>query len=189
MLVLRALRKGALGIEADFSLERFSAFLYWRDGAAAVADGTLDGFASALVRSAEGHALLGRAAGGTLNSGQLCLPGGFLDARDIRPDDSIDIVASAARELEEETGLTAKDVMPQPGTIVARYGRYCCFAIEFQSPLGSDDLAARMREGLQRDRDGELTDIAIIRSQQDLARLDVLDHARFTIASVLAGSV
>lgn len=188
VFVLRELRTGAGGPEAVLSLERFSAFLYWRDGNGQ-ADGTLDGFAAAVVRSAEGHVLVGRAAAGTLNAGHIYLPGGFLDARDLRADGTIDVVASAARELEEETGLAAREVSQVPGIIVARHGRHCCFAIEYRSALTSEELARRMREGLARDASRELTEIEVVRAADDLERVDMLGHASFVIRSVLEGTL
>jgi 8-oxo-dGTP pyrophosphatase MutT (NUDIX family) len=128
VFVLRQLRREPDAVAGTFSLERFSAFLYWRDGAGT--DSTvLDGFATAVVRSAEGHVLAGRAAPNTLNAGRVYLPGGFIDARDRRPDGTIDIDASVARELSEETGLAVADLTRMPGYIVARHGRHCCFSI------------------------------------------------------------
>jgi ADP-ribose pyrophosphatase YjhB (NUDIX family) len=184
VFVLRDVWLGPSGIQGQFSLERFSSFLYWRDGLAH--DGTtLDGFGSALVRSSEGHVLGVKASTGTLNAGRVYLPGGFIDRRDVRSDRTIDIDASIARELAEETGLDAGALRRVPGYIVARHGRHCCFCIEFRSPLAAEDLRAHMVAGITRDRDRELTDVIVIRDARDLERHDVLDHARLVAANVL----
>ncbi|MGD9802483.1 MAG: NUDIX domain-containing protein [Hyphomicrobiaceae bacterium] len=123
VFVLRDVWLEGAGIAGTLSLERFSSFLYWRDGMAR--DGaTLDGFGSALVRSSEGHVLAVTAAQSTLNAGQVFLPGGFIDQRDRRGDRSIDIDASITRELLEETGLDAAALQRVPGYLVARSGRH-----------------------------------------------------------------
>jgi len=186
VLVLRELASGADGTDGVLSLERFSAFLYWRDQGRPD-DATLDGFGSAIVRSAEGHVMVGRTATNTLNPGRVYLPGGFLDARDARPDGSIDIDASIARELREETGLDAGRLQRLPGYLVARHGRHCCFAIEWHSELPAAALVDRMHRGLAEDPDRELVEILVVREPADLERYDVLSHARFVIAHVLGG--
>ncbi|MEZ5818990.1 MAG: NUDIX hydrolase [Hyphomicrobiaceae bacterium] len=172
-------------VEGLFSLERFSSFLYWRDGLGSDA-ATLDGFGTALVRSSEGHVLAVRAASDTLNSGRIFLPGGFIDARDREPGGLIDIDRSIARELAEETGLKVDDLARVPGYIVGRRGRHCCFCVEFRSALGSRDLRELMLEGARRDKDGELADVVIVARRADLDSYDVLDHARLVIESVLS---
>ncbi len=188
VFVLRQLSREPDAITGTFSLERFSAFLYWRDGVSS--DSTiLDGFATAVVRSAEGHVLAGRAAGDTLNAGRVYLPGGFIDARDRRPDGTIDIDASVARELAEETGLAVADLARMPGYIVARHGRHCCFAIEYRSPLTAAALLDRVRSSFAATADGELTELLAIASADDLARHDVLDHARFLVSHVLGDTL
>jgi len=186
--VLRQLHRQLDAIVGTFSLERFSAFLFWRDGLGADL-ATLDGFATALVRSAEGHVLAGRAAPGTLNAGRVYLPGGFIDARDQRPDGTIDIDASVARELVEETGLAVTDLTRIPGYIVARHGRHCCFAIEYRSPLTAAALLERVQRGFAVATDGELSEVLTIGGLEELARHDTLEHARFLVANLLGGTV
>ena len=185
VFVLRQLWRQGTHIEGVASLERFSSFLYWRDGRAGDAE-ALDGFGAALVRSAEGHVLAIRASAGTLNAGRVYLPGGFIDARDRRANGTIDMDASIARELAEETGLDARTLQRVPGYIVARYGRYCCFCVEFHSPLAATDLREEMLCGIAREGDGEVADVIVIRDEGDLAHYDVIDHARLVIGSVLA---
>jgi len=184
VFVLRKLAQDAAGITATLSLERFSSFLYWRDGCAED-DATLDGFGAALVRSAEGHVLAVRAAADTLNAGRVYLPGGFIDARDVRDDGTIDIDASIARELAEETGLDAHTLQRVPGYIIARHGRFCCFGVEFRSSLSAAMLRNEMLSGMAHAGDGELTDVIVIEDENDLAHHDVLDYARLVVGSVL----
>lgn len=184
VFVLRDIWQEGTGIGATLSLERFSSFLYWRDGLAD--DGrTLDGFGAALVRSAEGHVLAVEASPTTLNAGRIYLPGGFIDARDVGTDRMIDIDASIARELTEETGLEVRALQRLPGYLVARLGRHCCLCAEFRSMLGAEDLRRQMLAGAARDEARELADVVIIRDEHDLARHAMLDHARLVIGSVL----
>jgi 8-oxo-dGTP pyrophosphatase MutT (NUDIX family) len=184
VFVLRDVWCEGTGMKASLSLERFSSFLYWRDGKARD-DATLDGFGSALVQSAEGHVLAIKASPGTLNAGRVYLPGGFIDARDLRADGVIDIEASIARELAEETGLDALSLHRRPGYLVGRHGRHCCFCIAYRATLGSEELRRTMLAGAERDTEREIADVIIVRNTADLARHDVIDHARLLIADAL----
>jgi len=184
VFVLRDVWQSGSSIAGTLSLERFSAFLYWRDGLTNDRI-TYDGFCTALIRSEEGHVMAVRASAGTLNAGRVYLPGGFIDARDALPDGTVDLDVSVTRELAEETGLDTALLHRQPGYIVARSGQHCCFCIVFRAPFGSEDLRALMLRGAQEDKDGELSDIIAIKNIGDLPRYDVIDHSRLVIASVL----
>jgi len=185
VFVLRDIWREGTGIEASLSLERFSSFLYWRDGLARD-EATLDGFGSALVQSADNHVLAIEASPGTLNAGRVYLPGGFIDARDVRSDRAVDIDASIARELAEETGLDALSLYRRPGYLVARHGHRCCFCIAYRAALGSEELRGKMLAGAERDTEHEVADVIIIRDMADLARHDVIDHARLLITDALS---
>jgi 8-oxo-dGTP pyrophosphatase MutT (NUDIX family) len=185
VFVLRDIRRDGSDIEALLSLERFSSFLYWRDGNAHD-DATLDGFGSALVQSAEGHVLAIKASPGTLNAGRVYLPGGFIDARDVRSDQTIDIDASIARELAEETGLDVRSLSRRPGYLVARHGRHCCFCIAYRADMGTEPLRRAMLAGAERDAEREVADVVVIRNLDDLSRRDMIDHARHLIADAIA---
>ena len=167
--------------EADFK-----SFLYWRE--TSHRDRTVrDAFGSALIRSREGHILLGRQHAGNINGGLAYPPGGFIDRRDIGPDGTVDIVASTGREVVEETGLDEGDLDPQGGLWLTTGGVQVSMAKEFRSPLGADALRARIIERLAGDPDPELADICIVRSIGDLADLrdGVPDFARVLVAAVL----
>ncbi|MBN8910869.1 MAG: NUDIX hydrolase [Rhizobiales bacterium] len=89
-------------LSASFIRSDFRSFLYWRETGFRD-DRIMDGFGSALIRSADGRVLLGRQSAGNLNSGLCYPPSGFIDVRDVRPDGLIDIDRSVAREVAEET--------------------------------------------------------------------------------------
>lgn len=188
VLVLRGLRRAGKGREAVFSRERFSSFLYWRDFPALDPIG-LDGFGSAIIRSAEGHVLVGKGAAATLNAGLVYLPGGFIDARDARSDGTVDVSACAAREVAEEIGVSVADLERVPGVLVARHGRHCSFATEWRSSLSSGLMLQRLREQMARQGDQEMRDIELVRTVAELHGRDVIGYAGLIVRNLLAQSV
>lgn len=163
----------------------FASFLYWRDRGFPPA-GVRDVFGSALIRSSEGHVLLGRQRAGHVNGGRIYPPGGFIDTRDVRADGTIDIPASTARELAEETGLDPADFAVRPGLWLTQRGHQVSLAVEFRSRLTSAALHAEAvsRMGTVED---ELTEFVVIRSPADLTS-DVLPVARALLRAVFAAN-
>ncbi len=113
--VVDRLEAGENYIEARLIATGFKNFLYWRDEGFPAEGGVRDGFGSALIRSCEGHVLLGRQRPGNINAGLAYLPGGFIDSRDVKAGGVIDMAASIERELREETGLGLDDLTAEPG--------------------------------------------------------------------------
>lgn len=181
VLVLRGLGSHPDGLTATFSRERFSSFLYWRDDPARD-PAVRDGFVSAVIRSAEGHVLLGLTGAGTLNAHRLNVPGGFIDPRDVLPDGRIGIDRAAARELAEETGLAAHTPIREAGYLVAEVGPFVSFAVSWRSALPAHELQRQMRAGLAADPDRELADIVVATSAVDLSGFDVVPHAALLVA-------
>lgn len=188
VFVLRSLERTPDGYAGTLSLEAFADFLYWRDTEGAD-PATLDGFAAALVRSAEGHVLLGRHAENTLNPGLVYLPGGLLDARDERPDGTIDIGLAVARELNEETGLAPQTLTRFPGYRVVRLDRQVAFVVELKSTLPLTELRRLMLDGAKASRERELTDIIVIRSVDDALRYPVGPYARLLLTTIFVDGV
>lgn len=154
-------------LDARLLRSDFKSYLYWRR-AGFPQTGVRDGFGSALIRAADGAYLLGRQRAGNVNSGLAYLPGGFIDGRDVAADGRIDIAASIARELEEETGLTSADVEALPGFLVTDNGPHLSIAMTFQSPLASDALKAHIETHIASDAASELERMVIVRSVGDL---------------------
>src|SRR5436305_13318131 len=108
-----------LGRDPDFTAERFSAryfdadfasFLAWRDWG--FPDQSIfNGFGMGALRCSDGAFVLGEMAAHTTNAGRVYFPGGTPDPDDI-VDGALDIEGSIAREIEEETGLTAAYYRP-----------------------------------------------------------------------------
>ena len=169
---------------ASFLRTDFKSFLYWRETGYPPA-GAFDAFGSAIIRSAEGHVLLGRQSGGNINAGLAYPPGGFIDARDVIADGPIDIAASIARELAEETGLDVATLTCKPGFLVTRIGPLVSIGQEFVASQPADELRAGILSRISADPDPELTDIVIVRQRSDLHGLSVPPYAELIVKSLL----
>jgi hypothetical protein len=154
-------------LTAAFAITDFASFIYWRNQGHP--DKTVrDCFGCAILRSAEGHLLLGLQAAGNLNSGRAYCPGGFIDQADVRADGTIDIDGSVAREIGEETGLDVAHLTRTPGYTVVAAEASIAIGIEFRSHLAAEDLRAQILRHLAGETEPELADILIVRSSRDL---------------------
>lgn len=172
---------------AELMAVNFSAYLFWRDKGFVEA-GLFDGFGSALIRSREGHVMLGRQRCGNINAGLAYLPGGFIDPRDIRSDGIVDIDASVARELHEETGLGADRFSRVPGYFITVCGRQISIAVEYRSALTAKELRLKLLAAIAQQDEPELEDILTVREAGDIGDLSVAEYVRVLLPSVLAGS-
>jgi hypothetical protein len=162
----------------------FKTFLYWRQHRVAATETVRECFGASLIRSAEGHVLLGRQGPGQLNSGLFYPPSGVIDAQDVRGG-SIDIDGNVVRELAEETGLRGADLARVPGYLVGRVGLQIPIGIEWRSDLPADELRARILALVRADPDPELDDVVIVRSRAELEHPNVPAHARALVGTIL----
>ena len=165
----------------------FKCYLYWRS-LGFPDTGVRDGFGSALIRSADGHIVLGRQRRGNINAGQCYLPGGFIDPRDVLANGIVDIDASIAREVAEETGLGPADLDALPGYLLTFAGPLISIAREHRSRLNAAELRARIRAHIAEDPQSELTDAVIVRSPADLVGLDMPSYAQVLLPWLFAKS-
>lgn len=163
----------------------FKSFLYWKDHGYPD-PGVRDVFGSALIRSAEGHIVLGRQAAGNLNAGLAYLPGGFIDRRDVDEQGRVALEASVAREVLEETGLSADHLAREPGMLLTRAGAMHSIAVPFRSPLDSSALKARIEAHIATQTDPELAEVVVVRGAQDLAAVQMPLYASVLLAHLLA---
>lgn len=184
--VIDRIEVGEDRIAARLLATGFKNFLYWRDEGFPAEGGVLDGFGSALIRSAEGHILLGRQRPGNINAGLAYLPGGFIDSRDARAGGVVDIAASIERELREETGLGVEDLKAEPGFIVTLTGAQVSFAVAYNSPLTAEVLAAKVHAHIAAEAEPELAEMVIVRGVEDLRGLAMPHYARVLLNSPLA---
>jgi 8-oxo-dGTP pyrophosphatase MutT (NUDIX family) len=144
----------------------FASFLAWRDWGYPDR-GVFNGFGMGALRCSDGAFVLGEMAGHTTNAGRVYFPGGTPDPDDI-VDGALDIEGSIAREIEEETGLTAADYRPN--------GNWDCIlsegSIALLRPLSVDmtgeALKARIEANLARQAHPELSGIHLVRGVGDL---------------------
>lgn len=164
---------------------RFRNFLYWRDTGFADTSVT-DAFGSAILRSSDGGVLLARQRGGNVNAGQVYLPGGFIDARDVDANGSIDILASITREVGEETGLDAAAMSRDEGYTVTRAGPHVSISATFRSGLDATALAARVGAHLGRDPESELESVRVVRSLGELAGAPIVRYCETLLPVLLS---
>jgi 8-oxo-dGTP pyrophosphatase MutT (NUDIX family) len=185
LMVRHALDGGVFS--AQFIKTDFKSFLYWRETGAPDRS-VADGFGSALIRSAEGHVILGQQRPGNVNGGLTYLPSGFIDGRDVAADGTIDIDASIARELAEETGLVAAALERAPGFVLTFMGSMVSIAAEYRSHLEAEQIRTAIRRHIAADPDPELADAVVVRSAHDLAGLGMPAYAGVLLAALFQGA-
>lgn len=164
----------------------FKSFLYWRDQGSPPAAGVIDAFGSALVWSGDGRLMFARQSEGHINSGLLYMPGGFIDARDVRDDGRVDIVGSVARELMEETGLGAVDLERIAGFSVTVNGAcQLSIGVPYRSGLPADALRARVLAFIAGEDDPELADVVFRASAEPDPRYPFAPYAELLATAVL----
>ena len=164
----------------------FKSYLYWRE--TGFADRSVrDAFGSALIRSKEGHVLLGRQREGNVNAGLAYLPGGFIDERDVAVSGEVDITASILREVAEETGLGAFELTRTPGYLVTIAGPLVSIAVGLRSALPSEALIERIGSHIAGDAKSELVSGLVVRSVMDMQGVAMPDYARLLVSSVFEG--
>lgn len=170
-------------LRGQFFETGFKQFLYWRDHGSPEA-GVRDAFGSALLRGADGGVLLGYQRPGNVNTGYAYVPGGFIDARDVDGSGRIDIAASTAREILEETGLVAAELEQQPGFILTLLERQMSIAVEYRSHLPAAALRERVMAHLDADTASELSHVVVVSNMADLASLEVAPYTRVLLAHI-----
>jgi ADP-ribose pyrophosphatase YjhB (NUDIX family) len=163
---------------------QFKDFLYWRHRGKPDW-GFADLFGSAVIRARGGEILLGVAAATTMNAGSAYCVGGFIDLRDCNTDGTVDIAASIARELVEETGLNSATAERQSGTWVTVNGHVISVAQAFHSPAEAADLRTAILDFSHASTDRELADVIVVRSIADVSDARILPHAAALCAHLL----
>lgn len=125
-------------------------------------------FGLAALRSADGAFVMGEMAAHTANGGKVYFPGGSLDRTDVRPDGSIDVAGSVARELLEETGLGPDAVTFDTGWTAVLDGPRTALLREARSPLPASALKARIDDFLARETEPELSGVRLVRTAADI---------------------
>jgi 8-oxo-dGTP pyrophosphatase MutT (NUDIX family) len=145
--------------EADFA-----ALLAWRDWGFPEA-GAVNCFAMGALRSADGAFLLGVMGAHTANADRIYFPAGTPEPADI-VDGRLDLAGSVAREVAEETGLTAVDYAAGEWHAVPTGARLALMRL-LAADAPARELQEKMREHLAHDAHPELADIRIVRGPDD----------------------
>jgi hypothetical protein len=145
----------------------YASFIAWRRWGTMGA-GVHDCFSAAAIVSSEGAVLLGEMGAHTANAGAIYFPCGTPDPSDI-VGGRVDLAASVARELKEETGFDIGEFKAEPGwtTVVDR--QLIVQIKTLRSTLGAAQLRARMLAYLASEKQPELSGIHIVRGRHDYA--------------------
>ncbi len=142
----------------------YKAFVAWRDFG--FPGETLNVFAMAALRSADGAFLLGEMGRNTASAGKIYFPAGTPEPSDLK-DGLIDFEGSARRELKEETGIDESELTFAPGWSVVFDGGYVACMKTMRSPLTAAELVARTDQFLAREKNPELARLKPVFSVAD----------------------
>ena len=160
----------------------FSAFLAWRDWGYPV-EGLTHLSAAAAIVAADGAVLLGTMGAHTANAGRTYLVGGTPDLTDVAADGTVDLVATATRELLEETGLSPSG--PATEALLVRDPPRAVVVAVHRFPVAAEDLARQIRRFLAEDAEPELSDVVVVRSVADLDPAAVPSTTRAVVRHLL----
>ena len=154
-------------LRASYFESDFASLLAWRDWG--YPDTTIfNGFGMGALRSADGAFVLGEMAGHTSNAGRIYFPAGTPDPADVRGG-VLDIAGSIAREIEEETGLTAADYLASEHWDCVVLGASVALMRILTVDLPGEALKARIEANLARQAHPELSAIHLVRGVGDLS--------------------
>jgi 8-oxo-dGTP pyrophosphatase MutT (NUDIX family) len=102
----------------------------------------------------------------TVNAGRVYFPGGTPDPSDIRGD-RLDIAASVAREVEEETGLAPADYRAAEHWHCVVSGASIAMLRVLDVDQPGEALRARIEANLAREAKPELSAIKLVRAKSD----------------------
>lgn len=188
VLLVSDLGNGGRVLELSLFATRFRNYLYWRHTGFADTS-VIDGFGSGVIRSADGALMLVRQRPGFINEGLFYFPGGFIDPRDVDASGAVDIAGSVLREVEEETGLSAADVMRIDGFTVVRRRAQIAIAVSFRSDLDAEPLARRIRQHCATQADAEIEEVRAVRNAADVAGLDLAPYCRLLLPHLLGAAI
>jgi 8-oxo-dGTP pyrophosphatase MutT (NUDIX family) len=153
-------------LSASYFQTDFASFLAWRDWGFPDND-VFNGFGMGALLSRDGAFVLGEMGEHTANAGRVYFPSGTPDLDDIRGN-ALDIEGSVAREVEEETGLTAADYRPGAHWDCVFTGVAVAMMRILHVDMPGEALRARIEANLARQRQPELSAIHLVRGTGDL---------------------
>jgi hypothetical protein len=144
----------------------FADFLAWRDWNFPD-PAVVNCFAMGALRSSDGAFLMGVMSASTANAGRIYFAAGTPDRDDLRGG-TVDLAGNVLREIGEETGLAAADLVIGPGWHAVVDIPRIAVMKPVTLPLPAEEARARMLRHLESETEPELCDIRIVRSAGDL---------------------
>jgi 8-oxo-dGTP pyrophosphatase MutT (NUDIX family) len=143
----------------------FADFMAWRDWD--FPDRSIvNCFAMGALRASDGAYLLGVMGAFTANAGRIYFPAGTPDPSDISGD-TVDLLGSVLRELEEETGLETRDFSAAPDWTAIVAGPRIALMKAIQSRRPAEELRQAALRHIASETRPELADVRIVRSADD----------------------
>ncbi len=119
------------------------------------------------LRSADGAFIMGEMGQHTANAGRIYFPSGTPDLDDIS-NGAVDIEASVAREVEEETGLSPSDYRADAHWDCVFTGPAVAMIKTLHVDMPGEALRQRIEANLSRQSQPELAAIHLVRGAGDL---------------------
>ena len=153
-------------LRGEFFDTHYRNFLAWRDFGFPDRD-VFNGFAMAALRSSDGAWLLGEMGAHTTPAGKIYFAAGTPDLNDIFGD-KVDLAASVAREMQEETGFSPEEAEARPGWRIVVEGQKIACMQERSLPLtATGSPFARAKIHRRRSR-AELARLHAVRGVEDI---------------------
>lgn len=144
----------------------YAAFIHWRN--TGCPDRTAANvFGSAVVMSADGAMIMGRMAAHTSNADLIYPFAGSLEPADVDASGTVQVRASAVRELAEESGLDAARAT-RGDPLAIRDGPRLSIAYLFRFPETADQLTAKIEAELARQVRPEVSEVVVVRGRSDI---------------------
>ena len=154
------------GFRAGYFETDFASFLAWRDWGFPDRN-VFNGFGMGALRCNDGAFVLGEMGQHTANAGRIYFPSGTPDLDDISGN-AVDIAGSVAREVAEETGLSAADYQADPHWDCVVSGASVAMIRILHIDSSGEALRARIEANLARQHEPELCAIHLVRDAGDL---------------------
>lgn len=154
------------GFRAGYFETDFASFLAWRDWGFPDRD-IFNAFGMGALRCNDGAFVLGEMGQHTSNAGRIYFPSGTPDLDDIS-EGTVDMAGSVAREVAEETGLTAADYRAEAHWDCVVSGAAVAMIRILHVDTSGEALRARIEANLDRQREPELSAVHLVRDVGDL---------------------
>jgi 8-oxo-dGTP pyrophosphatase MutT (NUDIX family) len=165
ILLVNAWSVASRAMRGTYFATDFADFLAWRDWDFPDR-GVTNCFSMGAIRTADGAFVVGVMGSHTANAGKIYFPAGTPEPDDV-VDGHVDLVGNIAREVAEETGLTAADFEPETGWTAVVDGQRMALMRVLRAHATADQLQARVRAYLASEDQPELDDIRTVRSRAD----------------------